>query len=244
MTAKVGFDLPQDRVFAVGAVNVSLDPAPHPFEAEHRAAIADNWRRETAANPALFDGEVALLSSLVLRGGDLTGRCHIVRYSTFLFWRTLRPIPDAGHAYAHAVLVGADNALVAIRMGSKTVNAGQVYFAAGSFEPVDFRDGVADLEFNMHREVLEETGIDISRVEREDAYHGIAKSTGTALFKRYFLDLPGEEIAARIRAHVATESEPEIAGPVVMRNATDLPERLAPQMPDLIAWHFANPPRR
>ena len=40
--------------------------------------------------------------------------------------------------------------------------AGRVYFAAGSFEPVDFRDGLVDVDFNMIREVREETGLDLS----------------------------------------------------------------------------------
>ena len=48
----------------------------------------------------------------------------------------------------------AGNALVAIRMGAHTVNAGKVYFAAGSFEPEDFPDGVVDAHGNMAREVL------------------------------------------------------------------------------------------
>ena len=47
-----------------------------------------------------------------------------------------------------------DGALLAIRMGANTVNPGSVYFAAGSFEPVDFPNGVKPIsEHNMAREV-------------------------------------------------------------------------------------------
>ena len=232
------FSLPLDTIFAVSRVSVRLDPAPHPFEAENAAAIAENWTRETAANPALFNGEVALLSSLVLADGALAGRCHIVRYATFLHWRASRPRDDAGHVYTHAMLVSADNALVAVRMGPQTVNAGQVYFAAGSFEPGDFRDGEADLEGNMHREVMEETGIDLAGVRYEPRYHGVSKATGTVIFRRYFLPETADRLAGRIRAHIAAETDPELAEPVVIRNAADLPDRLAPQMHDLIGWHF------
>ena len=52
-----------------------------------REAIAENWQREIAANPALFDGTVVLLSALSYRDSRLVGRCHAVRYSTFMHWR-------------------------------------------------------------------------------------------------------------------------------------------------------------
>lgn len=238
------FDLPQDRIFPVGNVSVVLDPSPHPFAAANAAEIEAYWQVAKAANPALFDGEVALLSNLSLRDGDLVGHCHIVRYATFLYWRSLRPIPDAGHAYTHAMLVSADNALVAIRMGPSTVNAGSVYFAAGSFEPADFSGGKADLDANMWREVAEETGIDLSGIPHERQYHAVSKTTGTVLFRRYFLDRSADELAEDISRHVAAEDDPEIEGPVIIRGPSDLPDRLAQQMPDLIAWHFSNPPER
>lgn len=231
------FDLPTERIFAVDEVTVRLDPAPHPLAA-NRTAIDENWRREVERQPSVFNGEVALLSSLALRGRKLEGVCHIVDYATFLYWRSLRPIEDAGHAYAHAIPVTSDNALVAVRMGGATVNAGQVYFAAGSFEPVDFRDGLVDPEFNMRREVAEETGLDIAGLDRDPAYHGLSRTTGTVLFRRYFLPFDAAEAERRIRAHVAAEDEPEIEGPVIIRAQDDLPPGLADQMPALIEWHF------
>ncbi len=237
----MSFDLPADVILPVRNVSVRLDPAPHPFGVANEEAIAQHWQRAVAANPALFNGEVALLSSLRMEEGDLIGRCHIVRYATFLYWRSLRPISGAGHAYTHAMLVSADNALVAIRMGPSTINAGLVYFAAGSFEPVDFRGGQADLEFNMHREVGEETGIDLSGVRHEDRYHLLSKTTGTVLFRRYFLDRPADELAEEIRRHVAAGDDPEIEGPVIIRDPNDVPDRLAAQMPGLIDWHFSTP---
>ena len=34
------------------------------------------------------------------------------------------------------------------------------------------------------------------------------------------------------------ETDPEIAEPIIMRSASDLPPDLSPHMPALIAWHF------
>ncbi|MER9656543.1 hypothetical protein NKJ26_24120 [Mesorhizobium sp. M0152] len=235
----MSFDLPRNVILPVDAVDVRLDPGPHPFALDNAEAIAANWQHEIAANPALFDGPVVLLSRLAWRDNRLVGRCHAVNYSTFMLWRKRRENSGAEHAYAHAMLVAGDNALVAIRMAAHTVTAGRVYFAAGSFEPTDFRDGLVDVDFNMIREVREETGLDISDAARGLHYHALSTASGTVIFRRYRVAEPAEEIARRISAFVATEAEPEIVGPVVIRHAADLPHGLMPHMKPLIEWHFA-----
>ena len=235
----MSFDLPCNVILPVDAIDVRLDPGPHPFARDNADAIAENWQREVAAKPALFDGTVVLLSQLAYRDNRLVGRCHAVNYSTFMLWRKRRENSGAEHAYAHAMLVAGDNALVAIRMGSHTVNAGRVYFAAGSFEPVDFRDGLVDVDFNMIREVREETGLDLSGAERGKRWHALSTTSGTVIFRRYHETAPADEIARRISAFVTTEAEPEIEGPVIFRHAADLPVGLSPHMKPLIEWHFA-----
>lgn len=233
----MSFDLPRDRVVPVSDIAVRLDPGPHPFEVENTDDIEANWRREVAANPALFDGTIVLLSEITYAGGRLTGRCHAVRYATLLHWRRSRPA-GAEHAYAHAALVASDGALVAVRMGAHTANAGKVYFAAGSFEPFDFRDGLVDTEANMAREVLEETGLDISAAPVDTNYHLFSKDANTVIFRRYYLGEPAEAIAARIAAFVAAEAEPEIDGPVIIRGGGGYPDGMAPHMRAIVDWHF------
>lgn len=233
------FDIPSNLIVPVDVVDVRLDPEPHPFETANAAAIEENWRAETRANPSLFDGTVVLLSRLAYDCGRFEGRCHAVRYATFMHWRRERANTAAGHVFAHAMLVSRDNALVAIRMAANTVNAGRIYFAAGSFEPVDFADGAADVDFNMIREVAEETGLDISSVRRGERHYALSTERGTVLFRRYFLDENADQIARRIEVFVAGEMDPEISGPVIIRSADDLPDGLMPHMKPLIEWHFA-----
>lgn len=235
----MSFALPLGVILPVDEIDVRLDPAQHPFERGREEAIAENWRHEVAAKPALFDGTVVLLSEFGYDAGRLFGRCHAVGYSTFLYWRKDR-VATAAHAFAHPMLVSSDNALVAIRMGAHTVNAGRVYFAAGSFEPEDFPDGVVDAHGNMVREVLEETGLDISGVRRGKRHYALATEKGTVIFRRYFLDGTADEIASRIRDFVAGESEPEIEEPVIIRDARDLPDGLMGHMQPMIEWHFQN----
>jgi 8-oxo-dGTP pyrophosphatase MutT (NUDIX family) len=235
----LNFDLPRDVIMPVGSVDVRLDPASHPFELANADAIQANWLKEIGANPALFDGRVVLLSHLTYADEALAGRCHEVRYATLLYWLRKRPAGGAGHAFAHAMLVSRDNALIAVEMGSHTVNAGRVYFAAGSFEPSDFPGGQVDLHLNMMREVLEETGLDIDTVRRDGGYIALSTDRGTVIARRYHLDADANEIAERIRAFVAAEPEPEIVGPVVIGSPRDLPQSAMGHMPRLVAWHFS-----
>jgi 8-oxo-dGTP pyrophosphatase MutT (NUDIX family) len=238
----MSFDLPRDVILPVDEIDVRLDPAPHPFEQDNLPAIEENWRRETAINPHLFDGAVALLSELSYRDAVLAGRCHIVRYATFMYWRRHRQAENAGHAFAHAMLVSSDGALVAIRMGPHTVNAGRVYFAAGSFELEDFREGQVDVAYNMRREVGEEIGIDLAEAETEPGkrHYLLSTRSGTVIFRRYRARFTANELINRINDFLATEEQPEIAGPVVIHSANDLPDNLAPHMKPLVEWHFAN----
>lgn len=234
----MAFDIPRNRMVRIEALDVTLDPAPHPFQIAHAEAIEENFRREVSANPALFDGRVALLSELALRGQRLVGRCHIVRFATFLYWRSSR-LPDAEHVFAHAALVSSDGALVAIRMGPRTANAGRVYFASGSFEPVDFRDGQVDLHFNMQREVREETGLDLDGAVPDAECHLFSENGATAIYRRYRIDRPAQAIADDIARFVAQETDPEIEAPVIIRDAHDLPEGLMPHMAPMVRWHFS-----
>ncbi|MDQ2703767.1 MAG: hypothetical protein M3Y43_01240 [Pseudomonadota bacterium] len=235
----MSFALPLGVVLPVDEIDVRLDPAQHPFERGREDAIAENWAKEIAAKPALFDGTVVLLSEFGYDAGRLFGRCHAVGYSTFLYWRRDR-VGTAVHAFAHPMLVSADNALVAIRMGAHTVNAGSVYFAAGSFEPEDFPDGLVDAHGNMVREVREETGLDISAVRRGKRHYALATEKGTVIFRRYFLDGDADTIASRIRDFVTRETEPEIEEPVIIRDAKNLPDGLMAHMRPMIEWHFRN----
>lgn len=236
----MSFDLPRNRILPVREIDVRLEDGPHPFAAGRETEIRGNWEQEVSRNPALFDGDMALLASLAWHDERLVGTCHVVKYSTFMLWRRIQPVASAEHCFAHAIPVGADNALIAARMGAHTVNAGRVYFAAGSFEPEDFRDGRVDAHFNMAREVREETGLPLDRAAAEPAFHCWSGEGGTVIFRRYRFTEAADAMAESIRRFVAAESEPEIEGPVVIRSADDLAAGTMPHMRPLVEWHFAN----
>lgn len=232
------FDIPRNRVLPITTADLVVDPAPHPYEIAHREAIEANWALEKAEKPALFNGEVMFFSSIRWADGRLDARCHTIRFATFMHWRRHRPDTTAEHLYAHAMPVSSDGALIAIRMAPHTANAGRVYFAAGSFDPHDIRDGRLDIASNMAREVGEETGLDLNAARAEDAYHGWSGDGGTVLVRRYFLDRSADELVEDIRRHIATDPDPEIDEAIVIRGPADLPAGLMAHMVPLVEWHF------
>lgn len=242
MTETIAFDVPRDVILPVESCELRLDLGPHPFARAHSGAIEENWKREKAAKPALFDGEVVMLSRLFYREGRLYGVCHPARYSAFLMWLRLRPVADIHHFYTQAMPVGTDGTLLAIRMGGHTLNAGQVYFASGAFEPWEFPDGRADIEGNMAREVREETGLSLGEAVEVGGLQMLWCESGVVLFRRYFFDRTAVELARDVEAHLRDDRDPEITGPVLISSSAHLPDTAADQMPALVGWHFANPP--
>lgn len=233
----MSFSLPRGEVLPVHEIDVRLLDTPHPYEGANASNIAANWQQEYAANPALFNGEMVLLSALQFSGARLIGACHPVRYATMLYWRKNKGPNGVEHSFAFPALVARDDALVAIRMGRHTANPGRIYFPAGSFEPTDFIDNQVDLHGNMSREVMEETGLDIQSVRRDPHHHIYSENYSTAIFRRYWLDEDADTLARRIEQFVASEPDPEIEGPVVIRRG-EMPDGMSPHMAAIVRWHF------
>ncbi|WP_158598464.1 hypothetical protein [Notoacmeibacter ruber] len=233
------FDLPRERIVPLEGIDLVAVEGAHPYERQHEAEIEALWQTMTAEKPALFDGKFCLMESLKLSAdGVLRGTFHLGRYATFLHWRANRG-PGLEHIFAHAVPVLADGALLAVAMGETTLNAGQVYFAAGSFDADDVFDGKIDLEANMYREVEEETGLDIRACDREDALWLWSGADGAScLFRRFHLPQDAGEAERAVRRHIAAEAHPELASPIVLRSVNDLPPSAPDHMRPFLDFHF------
>jgi 8-oxo-dGTP pyrophosphatase MutT (NUDIX family) len=145
------------------------------------------------------------------------------------------------HLFAYPVIESSDGALVAIRMGAHTANPGQVYFAAGSLEPEDIVSGVCDVEFNMRREVLEETGLDLADSTPGERYYASHFRRTVTVFRLFRFDLTADEIVERIAAHMLVAEDKEIAGAVAIRSADHAAFPYNVAMFPVIDWYFGNP---
>lgn len=231
--------LEENRVAAVRGIDLVHTDEPHPFHLAHRVAAAENWRAEISRTPQLFDGPVMLASAVGIDQGILSAACHIVPFSTFLFWRKMRPVPDAHHVFAMPMLLGSDDRVLLGRMGEATANAGMFYCPSGSFDPDDILDGHFEPETNMQREVGEETGLDLRAAEREASSHVIAVNGAIVVFRRYRFADAGRDLAERVGRFIAAQADSELADVICLGRHDRRPSSLAPHMTPILDWHFA-----
>jgi 8-oxo-dGTP pyrophosphatase MutT (NUDIX family) len=229
----------EGKVFPVSAADIQVLDGPHPFYLSDADEIAANWQREVTANPALFDGQMIFHRELRLRDGAVEGEAHVIPYSSFLWWRRKADRSGGVHLFCYPVLASADGALVAVTMSAHTANPGQVYFAAGSLEPIDVVDGRCDMEANMRREVMEETGFDLAECRSDEGFHAVRLGRTIALCKLYHFDMTAEEMAASIEAHMKVAEDDEIAGAAIVRSADPAAYRYNAAMLPVIDWYFA-----
>ena len=142
------------------------------------------------------------------------------------------PDPDVANGFAMGALQGRDGGFVLGVMAAATANAGRLYFPAGTPDRSDLRpDGTVDLAGSIVREIAEETGLG------PDAYAlgprwAVVRSGGRLAFLRAAtLEGTAEEAATRIRAHLASEADPELAEVRVLHTVSAAD---AAQMPDFL----------
>ncbi|WP_431322568.1 NUDIX hydrolase [Rhizobium sp. YTU87027] len=229
---------PEQTVFPIAGLDLRVLAGDHPFYVAEREAIRENWEKETAANPALFDGRMVFQKRLALTDTGLVAEGHLIPFSTFMWWRRQLNRNGGIHLFAYPVLESSDSALVAIRMGSHTANPGQVYFAAGSLEPEDISGGRCDVEENMRREVREETGLDLNEAEAGDRYYASHVRRTVTVLRLFRFDLTAEEMIEKIEAHMLVADDKEIAGVVAIRSADPKVHPYNIAMLPVIDWYF------
>ncbi|MBL0374370.1 NUDIX hydrolase [Rhizobium sp. KVB221] len=229
---------PEGVIFEPGAIRLAVLDGEHPWHCSRRTEVAENWAREIDANPHLYDGQMVFQRQLSFSNGALEGRAHMIPFSAFLHWRKQRQGPDAYHLFGLPVVMSSDGALIAIRMGAHTANPGRVYCAAGSMDRHDVVDGLCDLDGNMRREVLEETGLDLAAAVAGAGYHALHALNTVCVFRVFRFPATAASMLEIIAAHVAADPQPEITGAVAIRDADPAAYDYAYFMPPILRWLF------
>ncbi|KKX34072.1 DNA mismatch repair protein MutT [Rhizobium sp. LC145] len=229
---------PEQTIFPVGQAELQVLPGDHPLYLAEREAIAANWEKEIAANPALFDGRMVLHRKVSLTPEGFRSEGHVIPYSAFLWWRKQASRAGGIHVFGYPVLESSDGALIAIRMGEHTANPGLVYFACGSMEPEDIVDGHCDVDGNMRREVLEETGLDLRQAETAEGYNVCRYRRAITLFRLFRFELTADEMISRIERHIEVAEEKEIAAAVAIRSADRAAHPYHVAMLPVLDWYF------
>jgi hypothetical protein len=223
-----------------------IDARAAPFDwrwaAANRAAIEANWAEKLARTPRLFNGRVLLMHDLAVADGACRAVYFEADFKDFLAWRDLGyPDPSIGNGYAMGALQGSDGAFLCGVMGGHTANAGRVYFPSGTPDPTDLRpDGSVDLATSVTRELEEETALAPSLYEVLPEWVVVRHGPATAFMRPIRCREPAEAVADRIRAALALQPEPELAGIRVIRGPGDIDERAMPAtMQAFLRWHYA-----
>lgn len=221
------------RIERIDAVDYRLEPKPWRFSIDEAEAIDRHWNKLQAANPHLFNGRVFLMHSsavetqedrLILRGGAFE-----TEYKAFLAWRDFGFPGDAANCFAMAALVSSDGAFMLGRMGAHTASPGRIYFPAGTPDPDDVKGDMIDLEGNVLRELVEETGIGAEEVAVAKGWIVVFDGPRIACMKIVRSPFSAAEIDARFKAFIAAEQTPELDALHAVFSLRDLDEERMPK---------------
>lgn len=211
-------------------------PEIEPFRAEIDAAFA----ALSATNPHVFNGRVYLLRAFSIVEGVLSGTCFETDFAAFNWWRQ-RGLDDLGvkNIFAFAAVEGADGPFVMGVMGDHTASAGRIYFAGGTPDPDDVRDGRLDLRGSALREMTEETGLSPEGAEEGEGWDLLEHGLYFGLMRR--LKFPGSAaaLAQEARAFLARETLPELKDVHVIAGEADIRPEVVPFAAAYVRWRLA-----
>lgn len=226
----------------VGRLDAHCEPFAWLWAEENRDSIARNWAERVAARPKLFNGRVLLIRDYEETEEAVRAVCFETDFADFLGWRDLGyPDPSVANGFAMGALRGSDGAYVCGVMGGGTANEGRIYFPAGTPDRSDLRpDGTVDLAGSVLRELAEETGLVPGDDAVADHWIVVRQWPAIAFLRPLAFAEPADALAARIRAAIAAQAEPELAGAHVVRGPAGIDEARMPAfLCSFFRWTFA-----
>ncbi len=220
------------RVVAIERLELRFEPQPWKWAEANRALVERHFEQAREKRPALWNGRVLLLHRFAIEAEVFRGAYLETDFASFLAWRDAGfPDPSVKNCFSAGALRAADGAFLLGRMARHTANAGKVYFPAGTPDPGDVgADGAVDLMGSVLRELKEETGLAASEVSPGPRWYAVFAGARIALMRPLRLREASDKLAARIRAFIAREKEPELEDIVIVREPGDF----VPEIPDFV----------
>lgn len=201
------------------------------FARERRAEIDAHFEAQRRDKPGLWNGRVLLMHDYAIAGVCLRGSFFETDFASFMAWRDFGFPDDAvKNGFALGALRGSDGAYVLGVMSAGTMNAGKIYFPGGTPDLNDVADHRVDLESSVRREVQEETGIDPAEFDVDRGWQCVLVGPMVGLLKPMRARETAQRLRERIRRHIASEADPELADAFVARGRADID----PMMPGFI----------
>src|SRR4051812_12123753 len=210
-------------------LDLRFEPAPWPFAVARRAEIDAHFAKLRLERPAMWNGRVLLMRRGEIADSVLAGAYLETDFASFISWRDWGyPDQSVRNCFPMAALRAADGAFLLAVMGAHTATAGQVYFPAGTPDPIDIVGNRVDLEGGVMRELAEETGLDHADVEAAPGWYATPLGQRLALMKLVQAHGDAVSLQARIRAFLASQQQPELADIRIVRTVHDLDPRMPP----------------
>jgi 8-oxo-dGTP pyrophosphatase MutT (NUDIX family) len=216
--------LPGAQIIPISRVEARISPYDWAFARENVAKIADHWDKLIATKPAMFNGRVLLQHRGEVVDGVFRAAYFATDYASFIAWHHMDyPGERLRNGFAMAALEASDGAFLLGIMGNHTVNAGKIYFAAGTPDLDDvLPDGTVDLAGSTLRELEEETGILPGEVTAHDDWAVVLGPVRAAFMRRVTLDIPAEIARDMILERIRQQADPELSDIYIVRSVADI----------------------
>jgi len=212
-----------------------------PWADANAAAIEAFWHEAKAKQPKLFDGPVFMFADTRIERETFRAVCFETRFSRLLYAKRHGfPDPNVTNGFAMGALRAADGAFLLGVMGRETANRGQIYFPAGTPDPLDRQDdGTLDLEGSVVRELAEETGLQQGDYEMEDGWVLVEDGGFLAFLRPVRLSEPAAEVRSRMLERMRRLKDQELSDIYVARGPGDVDEqRMPPFIQAFLRWAF------
>ena len=227
-------------IFRIDRLALAFTPKPWPFAIERRAEIDAHFAALKRAKPALWNGRVLLLHNQVVAGGVFKGDLLETDFASFCAWHDWgQPHAGVHNCFGAAAVMGADGGFLLGVMGPHTVNAGHVYFPCGTPDPEDVIEGKVDLDFNVRRELKEETGLDAGAFDPEPGWTTVVDGSLIAHIKVLRSAEDADTLRARALAHLEREQQPELADIRIVRSSADFTSAMPRFVTAFLVQRFA-----
>lgn len=227
------------RLFRVEGLELTFAPKPWAFAQEHKAEIAALFAELQREKPAIWNGRVLLMHRQVVAEGIFRGDYLETDYASFIAWRRWDSPPAGVHdCFGAGAVVSADGAVLLGVMGEHTANAGQIYFPAGTPDPSDIVDRKVDLARSVARELKEETGCDISEFSVAPGWTTVVDGGLIVQIQVLRSSESAEALRGQMLAHLAQETEPELADIRIVRGRRDFDAAMPCFVTTFLEQHF------
>ena len=210
------------RIHRVETLELTVAPFAWPFAQARAEEIAAHFAEKQREKPKLWNGRILLGRMPSFDGTHFSAIYFESGFADLLAWRDWGfPDREVFNGFGMGALRSSDGAFVLGEMAADTANAGRIYFPAGTPDLDDITGDRLDIAGSVAREIEEETGLVPADYHAAPHWDCVVSGPAIAMMRTLQIDLPGEELRARIEANLARQEHPELARVHLVRSRND-----------------------